>query len=146
MRNKKQNGFTLIELLAVIIVLAIIMVLTIPNVIKSMDKAKSKALIVYSKRALVEAQKKYQENDINNESQTIGFVSLKKVGLNDTGNYKGSILMMSNNLSYEIYITDGSKYICGETLSSLNSNDNKLVTTSPSIDCKEKVNAGYNYD
>ena len=53
---------------------------------------------------------------------------------------------MTPNNNYEIYITDGSKYICGETLSSLNSNGDNLITTSPYIDCKGKINAGYNYD
>jgi type IV pilus assembly protein PilA len=120
---KKNKGFTLIELLAVIIVLAIIMVLTIPNVLSTMNNSKNKALVVFGKKAIVQAQKYIAEQELTGTPKGAGTYDFDTIGLTDTGNYKGAVKYDGTTDGYSVQVTDGSKYICGKTLSTIENAD-----------------------
>lgn len=129
---KKNKGFTLIELLAVIIVLAIIMVLTIPNVLSTMNNSKKQALVVFGKKAIVQAQKHVAELELDGTpvaptSDSPVYYSLAEIGITDAGSYKGGytdnkaveVSSGTDGLVYKVKVNDGSNYICGATLNDM---------------------------
>ncbi len=111
---KKNKGFTLIELLAVIIVLAIIMVLTIPNVLSTMNNSKKKALQVFGKKAIVQAQKYVAEQELAgtpvNNSTNVD-LDFSVIGLTDTGSYYGTVTYTTTG-DYKVNVSDKNNYIC----------------------------------
>ena len=132
---KKNKGFTLIELLAVIIVLAIIMVLTIPNVLSTMNNSKKKALVVFSKKAIVQAEKYVAEQEMSNNPIASGTViTLSDMGVTDTGTYKG-VVTFGGGENYTVQMTDqGGNWICGKTLSGLEAS-NAVVSARDETTC-----------
>ena len=65
MKKLNRKGFTLIELLAVIVILAIVLVVTIPSVIRSMDKARESQLQNAADSVAEWFQKQYELQDLS---------------------------------------------------------------------------------
>ena len=95
MKNNKK-GFTLVELLAVIVILAIIMVIAIPSVLTIMTSARVKAFSEYAAKVVSAAEKKYLSDtmigDISGSSCYLYDIT-KSLGLDNTGDFKGYILV-----------------------------------------------------
>ena len=65
MKKLNRKGFTLIELLAVIVILAIVLVVTIPSVIRSMDKARESQLQNAADSVAEWFQKQYELQELS---------------------------------------------------------------------------------
>ncbi len=68
MKKLNRKGFTLIELLAVIVILAIVLVVTIPSVIRSMDKARDSQLQNATDSVAEWFQKQYELQELSSVS------------------------------------------------------------------------------
>ena len=134
MKNLNKKGFTLIELLAVIVVLAIIMVLAVPNVLTAMNNAKKSSFVLYEERIVTAAQSYFQQEMTLGKtmSETIGCKSLTDIGLTNSGNFKGSVMISGNTsaeVTYRIYLADGDYYLNGfESTTALKASDTAIIS------------------
>jgi len=101
------RGFTLVELLAVIVILAIIMLIAIPAILESLESAKRKAFIEYSGKAYLATQNEYLEDQLlgNPVESCVMYNITSDLGLNNTGDYKGYILIVNDGSSIKYYMT-----------------------------------------
>ncbi len=105
MKKKKNKGFTLVELLAVIVILAIIMIIAIPAVLDTMTSARRKTFGEYVTKVYDVAQKKYLSDELlNGGSSYIRYDITKDLGLDNTGDYKGYVVITKTNNNTEVYI------------------------------------------
>ncbi len=103
---KKNKGFTLVELLAVIVILAIIMLIAIPAVLNTMETARRKSFSEYVDKVSSLSQKQLAEDQmIGNISsaECIVYNIKTQLDLNNTGDYKGWVLINPNK--NDIYVT-----------------------------------------
>ena len=102
---KKNKGFTLVELLAVLVLLAIIMIIAIPTVLNTMDTAKRKTFGEYVTKVYDVAQKKYLSDGLSGaDTSYVRYDITKDLDLNNTGNYKGYVVIVNNGDSTDVYI------------------------------------------
>ena len=80
---KKKKGFTLVELLAVIVILAIILVIAVPQIMDTIDSARSASLESSAKMVAAQVENQYTV------SQTLGtnFSSSGDCTTNNVGPY-----------------------------------------------------------
>ena len=104
--KEKIKGFTLVELLAVIVILAIIMLIAIPTVLNTLEIARKKAFMEYVDKTIGLAEQKYLEGTITGETSNICYIYVieSDLGLSNTGNYKGFILVAPNNNDSQYWI------------------------------------------
>jgi prepilin-type N-terminal cleavage/methylation domain-containing protein len=95
LKKIKLLGFTLVELLAVIVILAIIMLIAIPAVLDVLTITKKKAFIQYVDKVVGLSEQKYLEGvTLGGSSSTCIIYDIKTdLDLNNTGNYKGYVLV-----------------------------------------------------
>ena len=107
---KKKNGFTLVELLAVIVILALVMVLTIPSIINVMSQARRKTFQEYISKVYTSAVSYYEsDSGILGTIKGAGWYVYnveKDIGLADTGNYKGFIVVNASNVDEPHFIIE----------------------------------------
>ena len=104
--NKK--GFTLVELLAVIVILAIIMIIAIPAILDSLDNAKRKSFETYTSRILALADQETMKREMDGNSfgeQCFVYNITKDFELNNTGDYKGYVLLQVSANTKKYYVT-----------------------------------------
>ena len=96
MNDINKKGFTLVELLAVIVILSVIMVIAIPSVITIMGSARQKVFTDYATKVASAAEKKYFADSLNgdiSDSCCYLYDITKSIGLENTGDFKGYILV-----------------------------------------------------
>ena len=112
-KRKKKNilkkffkGFTLVELLAVIVILAIIMLIAIPAVLETMETVRRKSFIEYVDKVSTLSQKQMAEDQMMGNvsaSECLVYNIKTQLGLNNTGDYEGWVLIKPSN--NDIYVT-----------------------------------------
>ena len=99
---KKKKGFTLVELLAVIVILAVILIIAMPKISDVIKNSKEASLETTAKLIASQAEKKYTENQVLDNSSTIICSDVAKISdadyescsisFDDKGNAKVSII------------------------------------------------------
>ena len=82
---KKKKGFTLVELLAVIVILAVILIIAMPKISDVIKNSKESSLETTAKLIASQAEKKYTENQVLDNSSTIKCSDVAKLNENDYG-------------------------------------------------------------
>ena len=82
---KKKKGFTLVELLAVIVILAVILIIAMPKISDVIKNSKESSLETTAKLIASQAEKKYTENQVLDNSSTIKCSDVVKLNENDYG-------------------------------------------------------------
>ena len=80
---KKKRGFTLVELLAVIVILAVILIIAMPKISDVIKNSKESSLVTTAKLIASQAEKKYTENQVLDNSTTIKCSDVVKLNEND---------------------------------------------------------------
>ena len=80
---KKKKGFTLVELLAVIVILAVILIIAMPKISDVIKNSKESSLETTAKLIASQAEKKYTENQVLDNSSTIKCSDVAKISSND---------------------------------------------------------------
>ena len=81
----KKRGFTLVELLAVIVILAVILIIAMPKISDVIKNSKESSLETTAKLIASQAEKKYTENQVLDNSSTIKCSDVVKLNENDYG-------------------------------------------------------------
>ena len=81
----KKRGFTLVELLAVIVILAVILIIAMPKISDVIKNSKEASLVTTAKLIASQAEKKYTENQVLDNSTTIKCSDVVKLNENDYG-------------------------------------------------------------
>ena len=76
---KKKNGFTLVELLAVIVILAVILIIAMPKISDVIKNSKESSLETTAKLIASQAEKKFTENQVLDNSSTIKCSDVAKI-------------------------------------------------------------------
>ena len=76
---KKKKGFTLVELLAVIVILAVILIIAMPKISDVIKNSKESSLETTAKIIASQAEKKYTENQVLDNSSTIKCSDVAKI-------------------------------------------------------------------
>ena len=80
---KKKKGFTLVELLAVIVILAVILIIAMPKISDVIKNSKESSLETTAKLIASQAEKKYTENQVLDNSSTIKCSDVARISAND---------------------------------------------------------------
>ena len=114
---KKKKGFTLVELLAVIVILAVILIIAMPKISDVIKNSKESSLETTAKLIASQAEKKYTENQVLDNSSTIKCSDVAKISnadyescsisFDDKGNAKVTIVGKGKFEGLAIY--DGTK-------------------------------------
>ena len=80
---EKKKGFTLVELLAVIVILAVILIIAMPKISDIIKNSKESSLEITAKLIASQAEKKYTENQVLDNSSTIKCSDVAKISAND---------------------------------------------------------------
>ncbi|MCR5483590.1 MAG: prepilin-type N-terminal cleavage/methylation domain-containing protein [Bacilli bacterium] len=103
---KKNKGFTLVELLAVIVILAIIMIIAIPAVLETMQSARKKTFKEYATKVTTEGQKTYLADQMISDPGSCALYKIKTdLGLNNTGDYNGYVVVKNLTDKQKVYVT-----------------------------------------
>ena len=76
---RKKKGFTLVELLAVIVILAVILIIAMPKISDVIKNSKESSLETTAKLIASQAEKKYTENQVLDNSSTIKCSDVAKI-------------------------------------------------------------------
>ena len=120
---KKKRGFTLVELLAVIVILAVILIIAMPKISDVIKNSKESSLETTAKLIASQAEKKYTENQVLDNSSTIKCSDVAKISdadyescnitFDDKGNAKVTIVGRGKFEGLAIY--DGTKNSASST-------------------------------
>ena len=83
-KSKEQKGFTLVEMIVVLVIIAILAAITIPALLKYIDKAKDKQLIVNARTAYLAAETAASEAYAANIAKPAEFTFNKDSKIVDT--------------------------------------------------------------
>ena len=113
----KKKGFTLVELLAVIVILAVILIIAMPRISDVIKNSKESSLETTAKLIASQAEKKYTENQVLDNSSTIKCSDVAKISdadyescnitFDDKGNAKVTIVGRGKFEGLEV--VDGTK-------------------------------------
>jgi len=137
--KEKIKGFTLVELLAVIVILAIIMIIAIPSVLSVLTTARKKSFVEYVDKAVGVSKQKYMEGVTLGESANACYIYVveKDLGIDNTGDYKGFVLVApagNSNYQYWVLLHDNEFF-----LDTINYEEFSKDATSKLNDLPEKV-------
>ena len=114
---KKKKGFTLVELLAVIVILAVILIIAMPKISDVIKNSKESSLETTAKLIASQAEKKYTENQVLDNSSTIKCSDVAKISnadyescnitFDDKGNAK--VTIVGRGKFEGLQVVDGTK-------------------------------------
>ena len=129
---KKKKGFTLVELLAVIVILAVILIIAMPKISDVIKNSKEASLETTAKLIASQAEKKYTENQVLDNSSTIKCSDVAKISDAD---YESCNITFDSKGNAKVSIVGKGKF---EGMAVCNANKN---SASISSDCA--TNASY---
>ena len=138
---KKKNGFTLVELLAVIVILAVILIIAMPKISDVIKNSKEASLVTTAKLIASQAEKKYTENQVLDNSSTIKCSDVAKISDAD---YESCNITFDDKGNAKVTIVGKGKF---EGMAVCNANKNSATVSSDcSTDAKyfsyEEVEGG----
>ena len=123
---KKKKGFTLVELLAVIVILAVILIIAMPKISDVIKNSKESSLETTAKLIASQAEKKYTENQVLDNSSTIKCSDVAKISDAD---YESCNITFDSKGNAKVTIVGKGKF---EVMAVCNANKN---SASISSDC-----------
>ena len=129
---KKKKGFTLVELLAVIVILAVILIIAMPKISDVIKNSKESSLETTAKLIASQAEKKYTENQVLDNSSTIKCSDVAKISNAD---YESCNITFDDKGNAKVTIVGKGKF---EGMAVCNANKNSATVSS---DCS--TNASY---
>ena len=127
---KKKKGFTLVELLAVIVILAVILIIAMPKISDVIKNSKEASLETTAKLIASQAEKKYTENQVLDNSSTIKCSDVAKISDTD---YESCNITFDDKGNAKVSIVGKGKF---EGMAVCNANKN---SASISSDCATSV-------
>ena len=128
---KKKKGFTLVELLAVIVILAVILIIAMPKISDVIKNSKESSLETTAKLIASQAEKKYTENQVLDNSSTIKCSDVAKISDAD---YESCNITFDSKGNAKVSIVGKGKF---EGMAVCNANKN---SASISSDCSTNAN------
>ncbi len=127
----KKKGFTLVELLAVIVILAVILIIAMPKISDVIKNSKESSLETTAKLIASQAEKKYTENQVLDNSSTIKCSDVAKISDAD---YESCNITFDSKGNAKVSIVGKGKF---EGMAVCNANKN---SASISSDCATNAN------
>ncbi|MCI6627218.1 MAG: prepilin-type N-terminal cleavage/methylation domain-containing protein, partial [Tenericutes bacterium] len=128
---KKKKGFTLVELLAVIVILAVILIIAMPKISDVIKNSKESSLETTAKLIASQAEKKYTENQVLDNSSTIKCSDVVKINNTD---YESCNITFDSKGNAKVTIVGKGKF---DGMAVCNANKN---SASISSDCSTAAN------
>lgn len=87
-KSKEQKGFTLVEMIVVLVIIAILAAITIPALIKYIDKARDKQIVIDARTAYLAAETTISEAYASNTTipASLEFTNTDTTGLPGSAN------------------------------------------------------------
>ena len=128
---KKKKGFTLVELLAVIVILAVILIIAMPKISDVIKNSKESSLETTAKLIASQAEKKYTENQVLDNSSTIKCSDVVKINNTD---YESCNITFDSKGNAKVTIVGKGKF---EGMAVCNANKNNAsISSDCSTDAK----------
>ena len=121
---KKKKGFTLVELLAVIVILAVILIIAMPKISDVIKNSKESSLETTAKLIASQAEKKYTENQVLDNSSTIKCSDVVKINNTD---YESCNITFDDKGNAKVSIVGKGKF---EGMAVCNANKNSATVSS----------------
>ena len=121
---KKKKGFTLVELLAVIVILAVILIIAMPKISDVIKNSKEASLETTAKLIASQAEKKYTENQVLDNSSTIKCSDVAKISNAD---YESCNITFDDKGNAKVTIVGKGKF---EGMAVCNANKNSATVSS----------------
>ena len=128
---KKKRGFTLVELLAVIVILAVILIIAMPKISDVIKNSKESSLETTAKLIASQAEKKYTENQVLDNSSTIKCSDVAKISDAD---YESCNITFDSKGNAKVTIVGKGKF---EGMAVCNANKSSATVSS---DCSTNAN------
>ena len=128
---KKKKGFTLVELLAVIVILAVILIIAMPKISDVIKNSKEASLETTAKLIANQAEKKYTENQVLDNSSTIKCSDVVKINNTD---YESCNITFDSKGNAKVTIVGSGKF---EGMAVCNANKSSATVSS---DCSTNAN------
>ena len=142
---KKKKGFTLVELLAVIVILAVILIIAMPKISDVIKNSKEASLETTAMLIASQAEKKYTENQVLDNSSTIKCSDVVKINNTD---YESCNITFDSKGNAKVTIVgkgkfEGLQVIDGTKDSAKASTKKDIVETAAKYFSYEDVNDSY---
>ena len=143
-KSKEQKGFTLVEMIVVLVIIAILAAITIPALLKYIDKAKDKQLVINARTAYLAAETAASEAYAANVTMPASIIFNKDGSASKTTDVKikaveenaSKLSGMSNAFTCTVTLDTGWKvktvtYVEGSKQAALTVGSNSDWTVSP---------------
>ena len=131
-KSKEQKGFTLVEMIVVLVIIAILAAITIPALLKYIEKAKDKQVLINARTAYLAAETAASEAYAAGYTDNGSFEFTETEATEASGSALTKLQKVQNNATDLTGITD--KYTCTVTTDSKNWKIKKVVFKSQKSD------------